>query len=141
MDSKASRQKSEEAKRAEAYLAGAILVFIAVLYVYPELLPASFLGLIGAFLAPLRFADPDERRRWRLLGFWEIATGAGIAGAYFALRAPLRLVSESHRFERAWHDGLHIHPAALIVYPWGWAPIAFALALTGAGAFTAWRAR
>ena len=114
-----------------------VLCGVALLY------PQSLGGLVGAAVGggcPWRFGDREDRRYWRTIAGWSIATGLAVAGAYILLASAFGADVELRRFHRQWGWG-HFSGAALIDHPWAWVPLATAAALVAAGGAILWRAR
>ena len=142
MGSEPSQRRSAEQKTREGYLAGAAMLLALSFLAYPQLLGAAAIAGVLVAVGPPLDERPVGRSRRRRVAWWEIAWGLSVGSAYLLMcAAALGLQAQSDRFEAAWRDGLHLHPAAFIDYPWGWAPPALALALVAAGAFNLWRAR
>jgi hypothetical protein len=141
VESGAGKPNREKEQRQMAYAVGGLLVLVLGIYGYPALVLGAFVGGLLAAMMPARAGEARTKRKWRHLAGWEIGCGAGLLIAYLAFRVPLALAAQSRGFLAAWRSGVHIHPSALVGYPWGWAPLAVAIGLIAAGAITRWRAR
>lgn len=132
--SQADREGKEAAEKAFCALAAAFLC----LYVVPQSFGAA-VGALAAGFHPWSIDGNDERRHWRYVAGWSIAAGIALAAAYAVLFTPIGADVELRRFHRNWKFG-HLDAGAWIAHPWGWLPLASAVALIAYGGALIWKA-
>lgn len=132
--SEADRRTNEHAGSA----VGIVVLIGILLWGYPQIGIGIAIGTLCAVPLWTRLTDGDAASdEWRSRAPWVVAAGVAVAVAYFALRGAVGADVEARRFDRRW--GLReIEWDAFVDYPWGWIPIAAAVALVAFGGITYW---
>lgn len=117
---------------------GALVAAFLCLYVVPQSFGAA-VGALAAGFHPWSIDGKDEKRHWRFTAGWSIAAGIALAAAYGLLCSPIGADVELRRFHRNWKFG-HLDAGAWIAHPWGWLPLASAVALIAYGGCLIWKA-
>ena len=118
-----------------------ILVLIGILlWGYPQIGIGIAVGTLCAVPLWTRLTKGDAASdEWRSRAGWVAAGGIAVAVAYFALRGAVGADVEARRFDRRW--GLReIDWDALVDHPWGWLPIAAAVAFVVFSGIVYWAA-
>ncbi|MGH3042905.1 MAG: hypothetical protein ACRDNG_14420 [Gaiellaceae bacterium] len=114
----------------------AILVGLLAGLLFPALPVGLFIGVaVGLIWPRARLSSPEELKQRRGTGWSLLLAGAVVALIYGALVAVGPLAGEIDRFLSSWHPPgpKVIDWTAFIRFPWGWLPVASAIALATAG--------
>lgn len=123
---------------------GLIVAGLLAGLLFPPLPIGGFFGgVIGLAWPRARKSVPEALKDRRGTGWSLLLAGAVVALIYAALAVAGPLADEIERFLTSWHPpgATLIDPNALTRFPWGWLPVASAIALATAGALIVYRNR